>query len=531
MRLSQILSAIDRVPPNRVDPEIGSIHYRAQQVQPQGLFVAVCGLTADGHDFIAQALDRGAAAIVVQRPTTAPVPVIQVKNTRLALAALSARFYGNPSESMTMIGITGTNGKTTTAYLVEGILAAAGFRPGVIGTIATRFAGKSHPNPMTTPESLDLQRILAEMRTAGVTHVVMEVSSHAIDLHRIHGCRIHLAVLTNLTQDHLDYHGTMAQYRACKKRLFTDHLAPRTNQTAAVVNVDDPLGAELARELTRPLVRVGIHAPADLCPEQVDYRSTATRAAIRSPAGPMDIVSSLIGRHNMENILCAAGVGFALGLSLAVIQDGIASVTRVPGRLEPVENNTGRFVTVDFAHTPDALAHALKVLKELAEGRLICVFGCGGDRDRTKRPLMGEIAGHQADLAIVTSDNPRSEPPMAIIADICQGMETTRSRRLSPQDLDTGTNWPGHVVEPDRRTAITLAVAASQPGDTLLIAGKGHETYQIVGDARLDFDDRVEARRALTGLETKGRSYPLSTEAENGRKPSSPMARPRGQRT
>ncbi|MBI9084806.1 MAG: UDP-N-acetylmuramoyl-L-alanyl-D-glutamate--2,6-diaminopimelate ligase [Desulfobacterales bacterium] len=509
MKLSQLLNAIDAVPPNRCDPEIGSIHYHAQQVQPQGLFVAVCGLAADGHDFIDQALDRGAAAIVVQRPTAAPVAVIQVKNTRLALAALSARFYGDPSEAMTVIGITGTNGKTTTAYLVEGILAAAGFRPGVIGTIDTRFGGKSHPNPMTTPESLDLQRILADMRNAGVTHVAMEVSSHAIDLHRIHGCRFHLAVLTNLTQDHLDYHGTMAHYWACKKRLFTNHLTPDHGRIAAVINADDPRGEELVRELTLPRIRVGTTAVSDLHLERFHCDPMGIRASIRLSSGSIDLTSSLVGRHNMENILCAAGVGFALELPPTVIQAGIASVTRVPGRLEPVENGAGRFVYVDYAHTPDALAHALVVLRTLTPGRLICIFGCGGDRDRTKRPLMGEIAGRQADLAVVTSDNPRSESPQTIIADICQGMETARSRPLSPQDLATGKNWPGHVVEPDRRKAIALAMDASRPGDTLLIAGKGHETYQILGDTRLDFDDRIEARGALAVLEAKNRSERL----------------------
>lgn len=506
MKLSTLFDALTGLcnnPPASGDPDIGSIHYRAQEVRPGGLFVAIAGLAADGHDFIDQALERGAAALVVQRPVSAPVPVVEVENSRKALAALAARFHGNPSEALTVIGITGTNGKTTTAYLVEGILAAAGFRPGVIGTIETRFAGRTQPNPMTTPESLDLQGILARMRDAGATHAVMEVSSHAVDLDRIHHCRIRLGVLTNLSQDHLDYHGTMERYWACKKRLFTDHLAPETGRPAAVVNTDDPRGRELAGELALPLIRAGASSSEDMGPVRIQGDRSGLRMELRSPAGPLTLASALVGAHNAQNILCAAGVGVALGLPVEAIESGIAAVDRVPGRLEPIPNDLDRFVYVDYAHTPDALDHALTVLRDLTRQRLICVFGCGGDRDRTKRPAMGEIAGRKADVSVITSDNPRSEPPMEIIADICRGMDRTAAARRTATEAAAAENGACHLVEPDRARAIALGARLMNPGDVLFIAGKGHEDYQILGRKKIHLDDREEA---LAALERQGKA-------------------------
>jgi UDP-N-acetylmuramoyl-L-alanyl-D-glutamate--2,6-diaminopimelate ligase len=503
VKLSKLLEAIGKTGTEGAgakDPDIGSIHYRAQDVRPGGLFVAVRGLTADGHDFIDQALDRGAVAAVTQRPVTAPGRIIVTENSRKALAALAARFYGDPAEAMVVIGITGTNGKTTTALLIESILTAAGFSTGVVGTIDYRYGGNTFANPMTTPESLDLQRILADMRNAGVSHVVMEVSSHALDLNRIHGCRIQLGVFTNLTQDHLDYHGTMENYWAAKKQLFSRHLHPRGNGPSGVINCDDPRGGELVRELAGPVLTVGTGSDRDVAALDARHDRNGIRATLRIPAGPIGITSALVGPHNLSNILCAAGAGAALNLSPGDIRSGIEALPLVPGRLEPVSRGTGPFVYVDYAHTPDALEHVLTVLRKLTRGRLICVFGCGGDRDRTKRPIMGELAGRFADLAVITSDNPRSEPPLAIIGEIQKGIEQTHLKHLDPEAVIAATETTGHTTVPDRQKAIELALVAAGPRDTVLIAGKGHETYQVIGKTVRDFDDRAEARAVLDRL-------------------------------
>lgn len=484
------------------DPEITAIHYRSDQVVPGGLFVAVPGLKADGHDFIQDALDRGAAAVVAQRPFGNDSRVRVVDNSRRMLGILGARFYKRPSASLFLIGITGTNGKTTTSLLIEHVLAAAGFQVGVIGTIDYHYAGKSFPNPVTTPESLDLQRILAEMRDHGVTHAVMEASSHAIDLDRIQSCWLDLGVFTNISQDHLDYHGDMERYWACKKSLFTRHLAsgPKKDRAAAVINFQDSRGRVLAETLSLPCVRVGQEPDCDVRPDGVGYDLTGIDGRILTPEGGFDLSSSLIGAHNLENILCAAGVGSALGLSPPVIKTGIESLRCVPGRLEPVENGLGRFVFVDYAHTPAALENVLTALKNLGGHRIICIFGCGGDRDRDKRPRMGEVVGRLADLAVVTSDNPRTEPPLSIVEAIIPGIRKSCPRFYDPVDVADGFENKGFVVEPDRRRAISIGISASRAGDIVLLAGKGHETYQDVGGRTLHFDDREEAKRALEVL-------------------------------
>ena len=497
--------------------EIGSIHYRAQEVKPNGMFVAISGSTADGHDFIDEALKRGAAAIVAEKeiqprasqidgqPTPKAI-MIQVSNTRRSLANLSAAFYKNPSERMVLIGITGTNGKTTTAYLVEGILQQAGFAVGVIGTINYRYAGKIFDNPITTPESLDLQRILAEMLSAGITHVVMEASSHAIDLYRIQCCWFDIAVFTNLSQDHLDFHGDMPSYWASKKRLFTQYLdsGPKKDQARAVINCDTPYGQELARLLDIPLITAGRQNGCSVKPSKAHCDLKGITGTITTPDGAFDFISPLVGEHNLDIILCAAGVAAALQLLPHTIKSGVEALSHIPGRLERIDNDTGRFVYVDYAHTPDALHNVICALRAITSQRIICVFGCGGDRDKAKRPMMGEIAAKHCDLSIVTSDNPRSEAPQVIIDHILEGTKRVGGRAYSRADVQNGFNDNGFVREPDRREAIELGIRVSQPGDTVLIAGKGHETYQILGNKTIDFDDREEARKVLARLEASG---------------------------
>jgi UDP-N-acetylmuramoyl-L-alanyl-D-glutamate--2,6-diaminopimelate ligase len=480
--------------------EISSIHYRAQEVTPGGLFVAIKGFKADGHEFISQAVERGASVIVSQRSvTTTKALNIIVEDSRKALAHLASRFYGNPSEKLVIVGITGTNGKTTTSYLIESILNESGLKVGVIGTINYRFAKKTFTNSVTTPESLDLQRILSEMVSEGISHLVMEVSSHAIDLRRIENCRMDIAVFTNLTLDHLDYHGSMEAYWSCKKRLFTHYLVTGTKKDSAraVINCNDEKGKLLLKVFSRNGISVGISPLNMVYPEKSELSLDGIRCDISTPYGGLQIKSSLVGEYNIENILSATGVGVALNLSRELIKKGIENLKSVPGRLERVPNDIGRFVYVDYAHTPDALENVLKTLKALTSKRLICVFGCGGDRDREKRPLMGKIAAEISDLSVITSDNPRSEPPLEIIEEILIGVRKSDISAYSASELHGGVVKKGYVVVSDRKHAIQTAVRASSPGDTILIAGKGHESYQIIGKKTVPFDDRIEAKIAL----------------------------------
>jgi UDP-N-acetylmuramoyl-L-alanyl-D-glutamate--2,6-diaminopimelate ligase len=515
MKLAELISQVGALPEGCdasgddpvCNPEITAITCRSRDIAPGGLFVAIKGFAADGHAYIGQAVELGASAVVCERPADVDVAMITVENARKALAEMAAVFYGHPSREMVVIGITGTNGKTTTSYLIESILQAAGFSVGVIGTINYRYGGRLYDNPVTTPESHDLQRILSDMRQAGVTHVVMEVSSHALDLYRVHRCRFDLAVFTNLTQDHLDYHQDMEQYWACKRRLFTKLLPAWDGKThhRAVLNVAVPKGRELADEMTLPFLSCGGNRKSDLHILAAQYDLTGTRARVHTPLGDMHLFSPLVGRHNLENILNAVGVGIALDLPLETIAKGVEALDNVPGRLERIANDHRRYVYVDYAHTPDALESALLALRALTPDRIICVFGCGGDRDRAKRPKMGVIAGRLSDLAVVTSDNPRTEPPQQIIDEIVAGMQTQGTRPYSLDELVMGFKGKGYAVIADRRAAIGAAVKASRAGDTLLIAGKGHEPYQVIGHRKLAFDDRAEAQSALAGLAWTGR--------------------------
>ncbi len=483
------------------DQIIESIHYDSRSVKPGGLFVAIQGLRADGHTYIDDAIKKGAVAVVTEKACSGPVlaNVVQVENTRRALDAISSAFYGDPSSELFVIGITGTNGKTTTAHLVEAILNAGRLNVGVIGTINYRFGGQTFASPVTTPESLDLMRILRQMADSGVTHVILEVSSHALDLDRVASCMFDVGVFTNLSRDHLDYHGDMETYWQCKKRLCLGCLESGSEQAqvAAVINWDDIKGKELASEVSVRCLRVGFSEGCHVRAENIHVTIGGTSGRVETPEGSFDFTSSLVGRYNVYNILAATGVATAMGLPVAVIKKGIENLQGVPGRLEPVANKLGLSVFVDYAHTPDALQNVLTALKGLTPGRLITIFGCGGDRDRDKRPMMGAAAGRLSDLSVLTSDNPRTEAPEAILSEIMAGTAAVRERRYEPQELVKGFDMPGYSIEPDRRHAIALGLGTARSGDTILIAGKGHETCQIIGGTTIPFDDRTEARRAL----------------------------------
>lgn len=468
------------------DPEIGSVHYKAQDVIQGGIFVAIKGFAADGHDFIDLALAKGAVAVVTEKSVKKEGIFVQVKNTRRALSMISARFFHDPSMGLVLVGITGTNGKTTTASILESILQKAGFEVGVIGTINYRYCGKISDNPMTTPESADLHLILSKMLKAGVTHVVMEVSSHALDLCRVDHCWLDVGIFTNLTRDHLDYHKDMETYWSCKKKMFIKNMknTPK-GKTFAVINCDDFRGKELYDIYGGDKISIGLSTGNMITPLilREDLRSTEGRFSFAGAA--FDFESSLVGKHNLQNIACAVGAAVALGIESDSIKLGIEALKYVPGRLEPVLNRYGRFIYVDYAHTPDALEHVLLALKEMSRGKLICVFGCGGNRDKGKRFLMGKVAGSFSDLPVITSDNPRNEEPMAIINDIVKGISGSGKR---------------HYVQPDRKSAIELALGLSGAGDTILIAGKGHEPYQIIGGKGFLFDDREETKKAINRI-------------------------------
>ena len=490
------------------DQIIDSVHYDSRTVTPGGLFVAIQGHRWDGYTYIEEAIENGAVAVLTEKEWSGrpSISVAQVENARLALAAVSSAFYGDPCRELCMIGITGTNGKTTTAYLMESILNAAGLEVGVIGTINYRFGGQSFTSPVTTPESLDLMRLLRKMADSEVTHVVLEVSSHALDLHRVAFCEFDVGVFTNLSREHLDYHHDMETYWQCKRELCVGRLGvgSKRGRATAVTNWDDLKGKELYGEVSVPCLRAGLSDDCEIRAQDINLTKDAASGRVRTPEGEFDFTSSLVGKHNVYNILSATGVAIALGLPLDTIQKGIMDLRGVPGRLECVTNDLGLSVFVDYAHTPDALENVLSVLRGLTPGRMITIFGCGGDRDRDKRPMMGATAGRLSDLVVLTSDNPRTEAPEAILAGIVEGTAAVQSHQYELHELAKGFETPGYVVEPDRRKAIALGLGAARSGDIVIIAGKGHETYQIIGETTIPFDDRVEAKKILQQLSAVG---------------------------
>jgi len=466
---------------------VSGIAYDSRSVSHGDLFVALKGLRADGTAFARQAIERGAAAIVSEqdRPADAAVPWIVVQDARLALAHLSAAFYRDPSREMRTVGVTGTNGKTTTAYLLASIFEASGVRCGVLGTVAYRVG----PSPAdvreatrTTPEAPDVQKLLREMVDHGCGACAMEVSSHALSLRRVDGTTFAAAIFTNLTRDHLDFHSDMEDYFRAKRRLF--EMLPR--DAPSLLNVDDPRGASLADAGGRP-VTYAISRPADISPGPLSFSLEGLTFDVRTPRGTVHVRSSLVGRPNVYNILAAVSTAVALDLPFDAIERGLRALAGVPGRFEivsrPADDVT---VVVDYAHTDDALKNLLETARPLAKGRLITVFGAGGDRDRTKRPLMGAVAGSRSDVIVITSDNPRSEDPDRIIDEILRGV--TQDTRREEMRL---------LTIPDRREAIEKAVALARAGDLVLIAGKGHEKYQVIGGKTLPFDDVAVARDAL----------------------------------
>jgi UDP-N-acetylmuramoyl-L-alanyl-D-glutamate--2,6-diaminopimelate ligase len=485
--------------------QVEGIAYYSKQIEKGFLFAAIRGLEVDGHQFIEEAIQRGAGVVVSEEEREVfDQTLILVPNSRQALAKISSTFYGDPSSRLKLIGITGTNGKTTITYLLESILKKAGHDVGVIGTINYRFGQKTTPAPNTTPESLDLHRILWEMSKGGTSHVVMEVSSHGLDLDRVFGCQFDAVVFTNLTSEHLDYHKTVEQYFESKKRLFSDSLVKSLKiGRFAVTNLDDPRGEEIVRGIDLPVIRYGMSPSCDITADQVTSSFESLSCRVRTPKGNLSIRSRLIGDFNVYNILAAVSVGFGMEVPLETLKEGVEGLKGVSGRFEKVENTRGLHVIVDYAHTHDALERVLLGLKRIVEdgtqshGKMITVFGCGGDRDRTKRPLMGEVAGKYSDLAILTSDNPRTEDPLAILEEVEKGFKSLPLKEWHPSEIELWRSKKGYLKVLDRREAIRTAIRLAQPSDTVIIAGKGHEDYQIIGKKRFPFDDRVEAQKVL----------------------------------
>jgi len=459
MNLDGLIAALE--PVRVVNPgsaEVLDLAYDTRAVSPGTLFFCVPGGRADGHEFAREAVGRGAIALVVERDLEQPVPQLVVPDARLAMPVAADEFFGRPTEELRVCGVTGTNGKTTTAFLVYAILDAAGLRPGLVGTIECRVGGEARPAVRTTPEAIDLQRTFRQMLDAGDRSCALEATSHGSELHRLDRTRFEALVFTNLTQDHLDFHGTMEDYFEAKRRLFLDGRPP------AAINVGDSWGRRLAADRPDALT-FGFAEDAELRPDAL-----------------AEIELKLRGRFNVENALGALAAARLLGIDDETAVRGLEAVHGVPGRFESVDEGQPFDVVVDYSHTPDSLENVLRTARELASLRVICVFGCGGDRDRGKRPIMGEIATRLADHVIVTSDNPRSEEPEAIIAEIVSGA------------------GPDAEVEPDRRSAIARAVEQAEPGDVVVIAGKGHEQGQEFRDRRIPFDDREVAREALRRL-------------------------------
>jgi UDP-N-acetylmuramoyl-L-alanyl-D-glutamate--2,6-diaminopimelate ligase len=496
MKLTELLAGVGTEPvaSTKAKVDVTGVTTDSRQVKAGDLYVAVPGTKVDGGQFAADAVRAGAVAVITEKPLSGfAAPVFVTPNVRKALALIAGNFYGNPAREMTLLGVTGTNGKTTTAWLLESISNAGMSSTGLFGTIEVRYSGHKHTPTHTTPDALELHKTFRAMLDAGVETVVMEVSSHALAQERVHGLTFKAAGFTNLTRDHLDYHKDMEAYFQAKRRLFTENLSVGG---LAVVNGDDTSTNRIYNEL-RGLKRMAWKfsrlGAGEISVANAELTPLGIKATLKTPAGDIPIKSKLIGAHNLDNILLAAGIALGAGASRRDVQEGIERVTRVPGRMERLEGK-GINVLVDYAHTDDALARAVESARGITRGKLVVVFGCGGERDQGKRPLMGEVAA-QADLPIVTSDNPRGEDPDDIIAAILPGLEKGGLRRMSPAKARTGER--GYLVEADRAQAIATAIGLAKDGDTVLIAGKGHEAYQEQGGEKKHFDDLEEARKAL----------------------------------
>jgi len=471
-----------------VTAEIIEVTYDSRQVKPGTLFVAVSGFKTDGHLFIKDAIEKGAAAVVIEDALfqSADYTWVMVPNSRKALADLSAVVYNFPSGKLNIIGVTGTNGKTTTTNLITIVLERAGHCPGLIGTVHNRIGNEILPVNHTTPEAPDLQKLFVKFLDKGADYVIMEVSSHALDLYRVNGTEFDVAVFTNLTQDHLDFHRDMEHYFAAKGRLFCGLgvKSSKKRRKFAIINIDDQYANELIEMTAVPVITYGIQKDADVRAEDVKVTDKGASFILRYTNQAFPVNLKMTGIFNVYNALAATAVGLVEGVSIENIIDSLENVAGIPGRFEKVDEGQNFTVIVDYSHTPDGLENCLRTAREFAEQKIITVFGCGGDRDRKKRPLMGEVAGRLSDFVIITSDNPRTEEPDSIIEEILPGLAKTK-------------NSNNYVKITDRREAILHAVKMAQAHDIVIIAGKGHETYQIIGDKVLPFDDRIVAQEAI----------------------------------
>jgi UDP-N-acetylmuramoyl-L-alanyl-D-glutamate--2,6-diaminopimelate ligase len=485
MKLRDLLQGTEaNIPPAAQDMEIRQVACDSRKVQLRALFFALHGAQADGNAFIRDAVSHGAAAIASEEPAPAFIPSsvawIRVREARKALAVSAANFFGHPANALQLVAVTGTNGKTTTTSLIDAIVKASGARTGLFGTIAYHTPLAEYPAPNTTPESVDLQGFLAEIRDAGGRFAVLEASSHSLAMDRLWGCHFAAAVFTNLTREHMDYHKTFEDYFAAKKKVFegTGAGVPEV----AVVNSDDEYGKRLTG-LAKKTVTYGLESDADITTKKFQLTFNGLAFTAQTPNGKVQVASPLVGRINVYNILAAIGAAQALGLSTEIIETGIRSLESVSGRFQRIDLGQPYFVVVDYAHTDDALENLIRTARELnPKGRIITLFGCGGGKDRTKRPVMGEVTGRLSDLTILSSDNPRTEDPLKIISDIIVGLQKTSGK---------------YLIEPDREKAIGEAMDEARAGDIVLLAGKGHENYQILADRTLEFDDRNVARQAL----------------------------------
>lgn len=480
MKLKELIEGIDYIKiDGELDKVIENMYYDSREVTLGSLFFCIRGLRVDGHDYAAQAVSNGARVLVLERDVDVEgdITKIFVKDSRLAMAYMSKTFYGNPAQGITLVGITGTNGKTTVTHLIKTILEKVGHKVGLIGTITNMVGDRKIPSKHTTPESLDLQGLLRDMADEEVDTIVMEVSSHSLSLGRVEGLIFDMGVFTNLSQDHLDFHANMEEYRDAKVKLFTQ-------SKIAIINADDKDGRWIGERVTTKLYTYGICRDADIYARDLEISHSGVSFNLHTPKGNISINLGIPGIFSIYNALAAASVCYALGISLSFISQGLGEVKGVSGRFELLDTKTDYSVILDYAHTPDGLENILKTAKGFAEGRLITLFGCGGDRDHSKRPIMGQIAGKYSDLCIITSDNPRSEEPMKIIMDIIPGVENT--------------DCPYRIIE-NRREAIEYALSCAKKGDVVILAGKGHETYQILKDETIDFDDKEIVSEILGG--------------------------------
>jgi UDP-N-acetylmuramoyl-L-alanyl-D-glutamate--2,6-diaminopimelate ligase len=471
-----------------VDRDIVGIAYDSRRVTAGTLFVAIPGAHVDGHEYVPSAVDKGAVAVICERNGFLPqrATKIKVPDTREALAQVAAAFFQHPSARLKMIGVTGTNGKTTVCFLIKQILEAAGIKAGLIGTVRYEIGDRVIPAQRTTPEALEIQQMLAQMLRAGCQACVMEVSSHALDQKRVHGVEFDVGVFTNLTRDHLDYHGTMEAYFSAKRSLFVA-LEQGAKRGGAVLNIDDSFGKRLSQESNFPIrLTYGLSQSASIRATNIQLSERATQMTVQMEGRHFNCRLPLIGRHNLYNALAAIGAGIILGIDADLIQKALNSAVSAPGRLELIPSSLPFGVYVDYAHTDDALENVLRTLREITTGRLLVTFGCGGNRDKGKRPKMGKVAADLADFTIITSDNPRKESAAQIAQEIAEGFKSTGEDRFK--------------IELDRRRAIHEIIGMAQTGDSILIAGKGHETYQEFEDTVVPFDDRVFADETLQSL-------------------------------